>query len=255
MEYTINELAKLAGISTRTLRYYDSMGLLVPEKITPAGYRIYGTAQADRLQQILFYKSLGFRLDKIKTTMRSTDFERLTALREQKELMQRQRGRLDALIDTISKTIESEEGNKSMDDNEKFEGFKKGLVEENEREYGVEIRAKYGDGTVDESNALMMNLTPQQYGEMQQLGAEINRLLEQGVAEKHNPQGKTGRQIAELHKKWLGYTWAHYTPEAHLGLGEMYVADARFSEYYDKNVPGCAAFLRDAIKEHVTCDE
>lgn len=140
-----------------------------------------------------------------------------------------------------------------MTDSEKFEGFKQKLVAENEAEYGAEARGKYGDTAVDASNAKLMGLSPEQYGEMQKLSARINAALAAAVRAGEAPDGPEGRRIAELHKQWLCFTWPKYTPKAHLGLAEMYVADERFTAYYDAETPGCAAFLRDAVAAFTGC--
>ena len=85
MEYTILKLAKMAGVSTRTLRYYDEVGILQPARINSSGYRIYGSKEVDRLQQILFYRELDFSIDKIKEILDSTDFDELRALTTHRE--------------------------------------------------------------------------------------------------------------------------------------------------------------------------
>ena len=160
---------------------------------------------------------------------------------------------LDALLATLDKTILTEEGKCAMTDAEKFEGFKQKLVAENEAEYGAEARGKYGDTAVDASNAKLMGLSPEQYGEMQKLSARINAALAAAVRAGEAPDGPEGRRIAGLHKQWLCFTWPKYTPKAHLGLAEMYVADERFTAYYDAETPGCAAFLRDAVASFTGC--
>lgn len=130
---------------------------------------------------------------------------------------------------------------------ESFEAFKKQTVEENEARYGTEIREKYGDEAVDASNAKLMGLSETEYLTWTALGAQIQTSLEQAVRAGVDPAGEAGAAIASLHRKWLSYTWKRYSPRAHCGLAEMYVADERFTAHYDSAVPGCARFLRDAI--------
>lgn len=251
MEYSIHALAEMAGVTTRTLRYYDKIGLLVPAYINGSGYRIYTSREADILQQVLFYKSLGMELRAIKDMMQEPGFDRQKALQDQLTQLQNQRRQMDLLIDNIQRTIQHEKGEITMSDKEKFEGFKQELVDENEHKYGAEVREKYGDKTVDESNARMMKLSQEQYDKMQQIATEILTLLESAVEQKASPQSEAGKKIAVLHREWLGFTWPNYSREAHIGLGEMYVADERFKAYYDSNVEGCAQFLCEAIKEHM----
>ena len=247
MEYTIQKLARLAGVSTRTLRYYDQIGLLCPRRLADSGYRIYGGEEVDALQQILFYRELGLELSEIRTLLQAPSFDRLAALKSHLHSLQSRRERLDCLISTVAKTIRHAEGEIEMCDQEKFEGFKRELVEKNERKYGAEIRAKYGEKAVEQSNEKLMGLTREQYDRMQALGARLREGLEKAVREKADPAGETGRELARLHKEWLCFTWPRYQREAHLGVAEMYVQDGRFTGYYDREVVGCAAFLRDAV--------
>lgn len=181
MEYTIQKLAYLAGISTRTLRYYDQIGLLSPARTNEAGYRIYGTKEVDVLQQILFYKEMGLELAQVKEAIQDAEFDSLAALHSHLEKLIEKRRQIDLLIENVKKTIGKEEGKNKMSDREKFEGFKKELVEKNEQKYGKEVREKYGDEVVDQSNAKMMGLTEEQYTHMQELGEKINLLLEEAV--------------------------------------------------------------------------
>ena len=133
-----------------------------------------------------------------------------------------------------------------MSDQEKFIGFKEKLIKENEEKYGQEVREKYGDDAVDASNAKLMGLTEDKYAEMQKLAEEIIASLVKAVG-KERPEGPEGQRIAELHRKWLSFTWPNYSKAAHAGLAEMYVADERFTAYYDQHKKGAAQFLRDAI--------
>ena len=247
MEYKVDKLARLAGVSARTLRYYDEIGLLCPARISSSGYRIYGEAEVDRLQQVLFYRELGMELSAIAKILDAEGFSRMDALLSHLRELEAQKARIEGLILTLTKTIEKEQGKRHMTDVEKFEHFKKKFVKENEEKYGQELAEKYGEEEIRQSNAKMMKLTREEYGKMERLGADIQEELEAAVQAGAAPDGEKGQEIAGLHKKWLGYTWANYTPEAHRGLGEMYVADERFTAHYDKRVPGCAAFLRDAI--------
>lgn len=121
------------------------------------------------------------------------------------------------------------------------------LMEDNERAYGAEARTRWGDDAVDASNRLLLGLSESELERFQALGTQINTKLEAAVQRGLDPAGETGERICGLHREWLGYTWSFYTPEAHRGLAEMYVADERFTAYYDGTVAGCAAWLHDAI--------
>lgn len=134
-----------------------------------------------------------------------------------------------------------------MEDKAKFECMKRGLVERNEREYGAEVRESWGDSAADAANRKMLNLSEAEFDRFQALAAQINTDLESAVQAGLDPSDETGQRIYQLHREWLGFTWSFYTPEAHRGLADMYVADERFRSYYDGKVTGCAAWLRDAI--------
>lgn len=200
MEYGIKQLSELAGVSARTLRYYDQIGLLKPLFTAESGYRYYGAMELERLQQILFYRERGFALKKIADLLDRENFDLLETLEEHLTALEAQRDRLDQLAAAVRKTIAATKGEKMMSDQERFAAFKKKAVEENEERYGRELREKYGEETIDRSNRRMLNMT-----------------------------------------------WAEYTTDAHRGVVELYVQDERFTRYYDREVSGCAEFLKGAV--------
>lgn len=251
MEYTIKALADLAGVTPRTLRWYDRQGLLKPLRTTEAGYRLYGPGEVDRLQDILFYRELGLELAAIRRILDDPAFDRQAALQSHLGDLEARRDRLSDLILTVRKTIDEARGGTKMSDKEKFEAFKRGVVEANEARYGREIREKYGSETVDRANARVLALTEEEHGRWTALGEELKAALARAVRAGADPAGEEGRRIAALHRQWLSYSWEACTPQAHRGLGELYTADERFTAYYDGEVPGCAAFLRDAIAAYI----
>ncbi|WHY73709.1 MerR family transcriptional regulator [Fictibacillus enclensis] len=246
MEYTVQKLGQLAGVSTRTLRYYDEIGLLKPARINSSGYRIYGQQEVNRLQQILFYRELGLHLEKIRDIMNDPDFDSTKALKDHHENLLNKKEQLDLLIANVEKSIAAHERGITMTDQEKFEGFKEKLIEENEKLYGKEIREKYGQDAVNRSNDKLKRMTAQEHEELTRLADELYETL--GEAFKTgDPAGDLAQKAAELHKQWLCFYWDRYSKEAHRGLAQMYVDDERFRQHYDKNQPGTAEFLRDAI--------
>ncbi|MBS5145538.1 MAG: MerR family transcriptional regulator [Butyricicoccus pullicaecorum] len=247
MEYTIQELSKLAGISARTLRYYDEIGLLHPSHTTNSGYRIYTTAQIDTLQQILFYRTLGFPLKQIQSMMQAPDFDRLTALEQQRQTLIKEQERLSRLVTTINRTIQYTKGEIMMKDHEKFQAFKKDIVAQNEAIYGAELRTRYGDEQVDTANERILRMTTEEYHNFETLKDSILDLLEQAVKTGANPADEIGKQIYDLHCRWLSYTLSNATPEQRKGIASLYVADPRFTAYYDQKVSGCAKFLCEAV--------
>ena len=252
MAYAIHKLSKLSGVTTRTLRYYDEIGLLKPARVAESGYRIYAQEQVDTLQQILFYRELGVPLEEIKKLLSAPDFDREQALSAHLAALHTKRERLDSLIETVTKSIGAMRGEISMSDHEKFEGFKQGLIDENEAAYGGEIRSKYGDQVIDASNARLKGLSKEQYEQGERLRQALEESLK-AAFDTGDPGGELARKACALHREWLCLYYPAYTKDYHMGLAEMYVADERFRAYYDKLAVGCAAFLRDAIQ--IYCKE
>lgn len=247
MEYTIKQMAELSGVTARALRWYDRLGLLRPGRVTDAGYRIYGPEEVDRLQQILFFRELDFPLEDIRRMLDDPAYDRQAALQSHLAELEARRARLDSLILTVQATIEEAKGGRKMSDQEKFESFKRHVVEENESRYGKEIRTAYGDEAIDRSNARTLSLSPEEYGQQKALEEDIRSALTAAVRAGEAPEGAEGQRIAALHRRWLSFSWDRYTPQAHAGLVQLYTQDPRFTAYYDREVPGCAAFLQAAV--------
>ena len=243
----IHELAKLSGVSTRTLRYYDEIGLLVPLKKEDTGYRVYNQQQIDRLQQILFYRELDMPLAQIKEILDSEKFEQLESLRHHQEALCQKQQHLNRLLKTITLTIKSIEEGIIMTNEQKFEAFKQQLVDDNEKKYGKEAREKHGEESVLASYGMVKNMTEEQYEAAQQLEKMLLERLEEAMGEE-DPTSELALEVAELHKRWLSFYWPKYTKEAHVGLAQMYLADERFINYYDSRVvPNATQFLTACI--------
>lgn len=141
-----------------------------------------------------------------------------------------------------------------MSSSEKFESSKDGLIKNNEAKYGKEIRRKYGDETVNASNARLKGMTEEKMRQAE----DLRKQLEETLAEAYaigDPAGGLAHKLCELHRQWLCIYWPEgmYSPEAHTGLADMYVEDERFKANYEKIAPGCTEFLRDAI--HIYCKQ
>ncbi len=230
MEYTIRELADLSGVTTRTLRWYDQIGLLKPGRVAENGYRYYGAAQVDRLQDVLYYRALGVELAQIKACLDDPSFDRLAALRGHLTALEQEQARLEALIRSVRKTISAQERKELMNDQEKFEALKQRAV-----------------GEVDAAQDTVRALTQDQYREWTGLGDEILRRLEEAVQRQTPPDSLEGREITQLHRRWLTLTGNTCDPDKHMGLAQLYIQDERFTAYYDRTVPGCARFLCEAV--------
>lgn len=248
MEYKLHEIAKLAGVSSRTLRYYDNIGLLPPLRLSEAGYRIYGPAQVNRLQEILLYREMGLELSTIARILSGDAYARTSALQAHLVSLQAQHNRIACMITTVEKSINETRGDITMTDTEKFEGFKRSLISQNEAQYGKEVRATYGDAAVDASNAKLMGMSEAQYHAYEELTAEILSLLRSALQNNAEPSSEDARIICEKHREWLMFFWKDYSPDVHVSLAQTYVADDRFRKYYDDQAgAGAAQFLYDAL--------
>ena len=239
MEYSINELSKLAGVSARTLRYYDEIGLLKPAYINDAGYRFYTSDEVAVLQQILFYRERGLELKTIERIIHEKDFDMLRAMENHLLELENQRARTEALIETVKKTIEHMKGEREMTDMEKFQAFREEAAE------------KYGEDEVNASYMKISGLSAEEERRWNALDEEIRKKLEIAVNSGINAESEEAKTIAQLHKEWLCVPLPKYTPEIHRGIAAMYVCDERFTKYYDLNVEGCAQLLCDAVKKWI----
>lgn len=247
MGYTAMELARLSGVTTRALRFYEQKGLLMPKR-KPNGYRTYEMEDVDRLQEILFLRSAGMPVERIAALMLGENYDREQALCAQLEKLTDELESRKKLIATLQKTLAALRGGERLNDMEKFEGLKEKLLKENEQKYGAEIREKYGDETVEASNKQFMGMSREQYERAQALSEKISQSL-LAAMEAQDPTGPFAQAAYESHREWLCLYWpkGHYSKEKHKGLAQMYVDDERFKAYYDQIAPDAAVFLKSVI--------
>jgi DNA-binding transcriptional MerR regulator len=235
----VKEVADLAGISVRTLHHYDEIGLLVPDGVTEAGYRIYSEQNLEMLQQILFFRELGFPLKRIKEIINDPKFDRLEALELHRKWLLEQRKRLDNMLGTLEKTIRHLKGEVEMSVNERFEGF-----DFSKNPYEEEARKRWGNEAVDGSNAKIRSLTPQETEALQEDMTAIYRKL---ADLRHTAPDSDEAQAAIGEWYNLLQRIGSYSPEAFRNLGQLYVDDERFTKSIDRFGEGLAAFMRDAM--------
>lgn len=248
MLYSIQKMSQISGVSGRTLRYYDELGLLQPKEISNVGYRKYSDTEVDKLQQILLYKRMGLKLEEIKRILENPDFDLKHALEKQREQLLLEQDRLQQVIETVEKTLEGMKGKCQMTNEEKFKGLKEKSIRKNEEKYGQEIREKYGEEVVQASNKKYLNLSEDEFSDMQVTESELLDKLTTYLSQPDINQ-KLAKEIFELHKKWLQFSWATYQPEAHKGVAMMYVMDERFKAYYDNRAGiGSAEALNQIIQ-------
>ncbi len=242
--YTVKQLSKLAGVSVRTLHYYDEIGLLKPSSLGGNGCRQYEEEALLKLQQILFYRELDLSLDAIKAVVGRPDFDVLAALRSHKEALQGRVERLNRLIQTVDHTIDQLKGNETMNAKELFEGFS---AEEQEK-YALEAEQMYDPETVRESNRKWKAYSP----------AEKERILAEGKAIYLDliaamPKGAASPDAQACVARWHKHMQVFWSPndEQLLGLADGYNDDPRFRANFDRMHPQLAGFMREAVKVYV----
>ena len=231
----VKEVAELVGISVRTLHHYDEIGLLTPDEITESGYRVYSDENLEILQQILFFKELGFSLKEIKEIIYRPSFNRQEALEVHHHLLLEKRKQLDKMIETLEKTIRHSKGEIQMTNKEKFEGF-----DFSHNPYEQEARERWGDKAVDDANQKAKNMTKFD----QEKFNEIYRNL--ATLRHFSPDSKEAQAAIEEWYVFLNKL-GDYSLDAFKGLGQMYVDDVRFTKNIDQFGEGLAKFMYDAM--------
>jgi len=196
----IHELAKISGVSTRTLRYYDEIGLLKPSSRSDGSYRVYSEKEINHLEQILIYKELGFSLDKIKEMIYRPNFNIQSAYLEQLSHIEKELEHYQQLKSHIIKSLETYERNETMSKQEQFKVFKENLIQKNDELYGGEVKEKYGSNIYALSNQKLKNMSQSDFEKVTQLEKDIiNYLL---IAYKtQDPSSKEAKIACELHKQ------------------------------------------------------
>ena len=234
---TVNQVSKLAGVSIRTLHYYDKIGLLCPSSATEAGYRLYGDTDLERLQQILLFRELEFPLKEIKRILQSRDFDKKEALRQQIELLQLKKEHLENLIRFAGKLQET--GDAAMN----FDAFDTKEIDE----YTKQAKEKWGNTEsfkeYEQKSQGLTNVDKQAQSEkMTMLFTEFGQLMNQRVTDK-----AVQAQVKKL-QTFITDNFYNCTNDILAGLGQIYVSGGEFTENIDKaGGRGCAEFVEKAI--------
>jgi len=245
MEHSVGQVAGFAGVTVRTLHHYDSVGLLSPSGRSHAGHRRYDDADLDRLQQILFYRELGFPLDEIAALLDDPDADPQEHLRRQHALLSHRIAELQRMATAVETAMEARKMGINLTPEEKFEVFgdkdPERYAEEAERRWG-------GTDTYAESQRRAARYTKEDWqrmkAEVASWGERYDALMEAGEP----ADGERATDLAEEHRLHISTWFYECTYEIHRGLGEMYVADPQFKAFYDSMRPGLAEHLRDAIE-------
>ncbi|MCD6424611.1 MAG: MerR family transcriptional regulator [Anaerolineales bacterium] len=243
--YTIKELANLAGVTTRTLRYYDQMGILTPAELGSNNYRYYDHDNLLRLQQILFYRELDVPLKEIQFILSRPVFQLLPALKNHQEALQKKVERYQALLGTTQKTISSLNRGKSMAENEYFEGF-------DETQYEEETRDRWSHTSqYKESQRKWSSYSKDQKEEIKKEGSRITlRMVTENPEVR--PDDPDVQEAVEDYYVYLNQYFYICEVEFLRTLADMWVQDPRFAVNYERIREGGAAFVREAV--HIYCD-
>ena len=245
--YTVQKLATIAGVSVRTLHYYDEIGLLKPASIKENGYRVYGPEELLRLQQILFFRELEVSLDQIKTIISSPVFDEIAVLEDQKKLLTLKQKRMQSIIKTIDKRIAYLKGGESMNNDDLFKSFKDDELVENM----AEAKSRWGDSDAyKQSMQKVSKWTKADYERIKKEGEAFTKELANAMDK--DIKSSEVQALIEKHHEGIEYFYT-CPPQMYRGLADMYVNDPRFTKYYDKHKPGLAKWVREAI--HYYCDQ
>ncbi|HEX5541818.1 MAG TPA: MerR family transcriptional regulator [Micromonospora sp.] len=244
MTYPVGRVARLAGVTVRTLHHYDEIGLLSPSDRTSAGYRRYDDADLERLQQILFYRELGFSLEEIATILDDPRADPVEHLRRQHELLTVRVKRLQEMVTAIEFAMEARKLNIQLTPEERFEVF----GDFDPGEYAEEVEQRWGGSDAYRESTRRTS----RYGkedwlrnkaENEEWGRRFVAVMESG-APVESPEAM---ELAEEHRQLISRWFYECSYEIHTGLADMYVADPRFTAYYEQIRPGMAAYLSAAI--------
>lgn len=236
----ISEVAKLTGITVRTLHYYDEIGLLKPSEITESGYRLYSKDSLETLQQILFFRELDFPLNEIKEIMTNPNYNKREALNKQKELLVKKRQRIDSLIGLINNTIEG-------DNNMSFKEFDMKDIEESKKKYAKEVKERWGNtDAYKECEEKTNNYSENQWGAINKESSEILKDFGQHIG--CDPGSAEVQDLVEKWRNHISSSFYNCTKEILSGLGLMYINDERFQKNIDQNGQGTAELMSKAIE-------
>ncbi|MFD9213418.1 MerR family transcriptional regulator [Streptomyces sp. NPDC087659] len=239
MEWSIQEIARKAGTTSRTLRHYGELGLLVPSRVGSNGYRYYDQEALVRLQRILLLRELGLGLPAIAQALEGQR-DTAAALRTHLRLLEQERERIGRQIASVRTTLDRTEKGEELMAEEVFDGF-------DHTRYEEEVTERWGREAYEKGDRWWRSLSAQEKRDFQDRQVAIARDFGQALRDGLAPDGDEAQDIARRHCEWLSET---VTPTRSyvIGLGEMYVADARFTANYDRHGEGTAVFVRDAMK-------
>ena len=243
---TVGAVAALTGVSVRTLHHYDHIGLVVPSVRTPAGYRGYTDADIERLHLVLVYRSVGMPLDEIRALLDDANADVLEHLRRQHELLLEQADRLQHTIKAVEELMNAHRSGIQLTAEEQVEIFGTTAFSE---EYAAEAEERWGD--TDAWKQSQQRVSQFSKHDWIAIKAEGDALLEALAQAKRGgvaPGTPEANELAARHRASIERFY-DCGDEMHRCLVEMYLADERFTRYYDDVEPGLAQFLHDIVVE------
>jgi DNA-binding transcriptional MerR regulator len=242
--YTVKQLAKCAGVTPRTLHFYDEIGLLKPTQVGDNGYRYYDEQSMLRLQQILLYRKMELPLEEINRIMGRRDFDILAALEEHRQELQKKIGQLEVMKRTVDETILFMKGQKKMTVDELFSGFS----DEQQAEYEKEAMQTYDPEIVKASNAKWRAMSKAQQQSVLEESKQV--YLDMIAVMSKGPASPEAQACVERWRRNMDHFWTP-KPEQLAYFGDLYNNDPRFKANFDKMAPGLAKFMREAINVYV----
>jgi DNA-binding transcriptional MerR regulator len=245
MSWTVGELARLAGVTVRTLHHYDRIGLVTPGDRTAAGYRSYSERDLDRLQQVLVYRELGFPLDEVATLLDDPDADPAAHLRRQHRLLRDRLERTQAMVAAVEKEMEARQMGISLTPEERFEVFGDWLPEE----YGTEAEEKWGDTEAwAQSQRRTAAMSKEDWLRVKAEGDDVERRFAAALRDGVPADSDAAMDLAEEHRQQISRNFYDCPPQMHAGLGRMYVEDERFTAHYEQIAPGLAQYVSTAVQ-------
>jgi DNA-binding transcriptional MerR regulator len=243
MSFTVGELARLSGVTVRTLHHYDELGLVVASERSSGGYRLYSVADVLRLQDVLLLRELGLPLARIAQILDDPGYRRADALRQHRQALVARRGQLDAMIAAVDASLRLEEGHAMKPEDVKplFDGFDPAA-------YAEEAEQRWGNtDAYRESARRTKKYGPAEWDAIRREADAIYARLGELMREGAPPTDPRVLAMVETHRAHIDRWFYPCSPAMHAGLAELYVSDPRFSANLDKIAPGFARFLHDAI--------
>ncbi len=242
--YPVGTVARMAGVTVRTLHHYDAIGLLRPTGRAGNGYRRYSDADLERLQRILFYRELDFDLDRIKHAMADPGADPLEHLRQQHALLTAHIERLQRLADAVAHAMEARAMDIKLTAEERLEVFG-----HDPDEHAGEVRERWGDtDAYGESRRRAASYTKEDWVRIKAESEGVTRQMLDAMAAGLPSTSPEAMDAAEAHRRQIDSSFYPCTLEMHRALGEMYLADARFTATYEAMAPGMAQYVHDAIE-------